>query len=128
MDTYLHLVYLFYICIIANFLIFLNFLISQLSAKMLLLLLVSLIAASCAHPQSNYADQANNIAYIGEGLPPEATLGGKVTQLDDLSPEIKLNKTRADLNCAAGSMQVRRRVIFFFIYVVVNIIFLLCLR
>ncbi|CAG9773007.1 unnamed protein product [Ceutorhynchus assimilis] len=59
-----------------------------------------------AFPQSNYADLANNIAYIGEGLPPEATLGGKITQLDDLSPEISLNKTRADLNCAAGSMQI----------------------
>ncbi|XP_050293740.1 uncharacterized protein LOC126734248 [Anthonomus grandis grandis] len=69
-------------------------------------LLLSCLALSYALPQSNYADQANNIGYIGEGLPPEATLGGKVTQLDDLSPEIKLNKTKADLNCAAGSMQI----------------------
>ncbi|XP_030759070.1 uncharacterized protein LOC115884588 [Sitophilus oryzae] len=57
-------------------------------------------------PQSNYANQANNIEYIGEGLPPDATLGGKLTHLDDLSPDINLNKTQADLNCAAGSMQI----------------------
>lgn len=71
-----------------------------------LVLLVAFSAASYSLPQSNYADQANNVAYIGEGLPPEAVLGGKITQLDDLSPEINLNKTKADLNCAAGSMQV----------------------
>lgn len=73
---------------------------------MTVLWLALLPVLSCAFPQSNYADQANNIAYIGEGLPPEAVLGGKVTQLDDLSPLINLNKTKADLNCAAGSMQV----------------------
>ncbi|KAJ8947239.1 hypothetical protein NQ318_012005 [Aromia moschata] len=59
--------------------------------------------ASC---QSNYADQANNIEYQGEGLPDSTVLDGKVTQLDDLSPEIFLNRTRASLNCAAGSMQI----------------------
>ncbi|XP_019769473.2 uncharacterized protein LOC109543961 isoform X1 [Dendroctonus ponderosae] len=71
-----------------------------------LVLLIASLAASYGLPQSNYADQANNVAYIGEGLPPEAVLGGKITQLDDLSPEINLNKTKADLNCAAGSMQI----------------------
>lgn len=57
-------------------------------------------------PQSNYADQANNVEYIGEGLPQFSTLDGKVTKLDDLSPIIFLNRTRAALNCAAGSMQI----------------------
>lgn len=57
--------------------------------------------------QSNYADQANSIGYQGEGLPPEATLDGKVTKLDDLSPVIFLNRTKAALNCAAGSMLVK---------------------
>lgn len=56
--------------------------------------------------QSNYANQANNIEYQGEGLPEQATLDGKVTKLDDLSPVIFLNRTKAVLNCAAGSMQV----------------------
>ncbi|KAF5280635.1 hypothetical protein FQA39_LY05283 [Lamprigera yunnana] len=56
--------------------------------------------------QSNYADQANNIEYVGEGLPQFSTLDGKVTKLDDLSPVIFLNRTKAALNCAAGSMQI----------------------
>ncbi|XP_052869786.1 uncharacterized protein LOC128275354 [Anopheles cruzii] len=56
--------------------------------------------------QSNYASQANSIEYQGEGLPEEATLDGKVTKLDDLSPIIFLNRTKAALNCAAGFMQV----------------------
>lgn len=30
----------------------------------------------------------------------------KVTKLDDLSPIIFLNRTKAALNCAAGSMQI----------------------
>lgn len=63
--------------------------------------LVTLIAA-----QSNYADQANNIEYQGDGLPEQATLDGKVTKLDDLSPVIFLNRTKAALNCAEGSMQI----------------------
>lgn len=67
-------------------------------------LLISI--ASCVLGQSNYASHANNIEYIG-GLPEEATLDGKVTKLDDLSPIIFLNRTKAALNCAAGSMQVR---------------------
>lgn len=59
-----------------------------------------------AASQSNYANQANNIEYQGEGLPEQATLNGTVTKLDDLSPIIFLNRTKAALNCAAGSMQV----------------------
>ncbi|XP_018334669.1 uncharacterized protein LOC108743583 [Agrilus planipennis] len=69
-------------------------------------LLVSICGYVSSFPQSNYADQANNVEYIGKGLPEQATLDGKVTQLDDLSPIITLNRTKAALNCAAGSMQV----------------------
>ncbi|GAB0088730.1 uncharacterized protein DMENIID0001_031940 [Sergentomyia squamirostris] len=69
-----------------------------------------LIGVSCSWittlAQSNYASQANNVEYQGEGLPEEATLDGKVTKLDDLSPIIFLNRTKAALNCGAGSMQV----------------------
>nr|CAI5825057.1 unnamed protein product [Callosobruchus analis] len=68
------------------------------------------LAVAClsayASGQSNYGSQANNVEYIGEGLPPQTVLDGKVTQLDDLSPVIFLNRTKAALNCAAGSMQV----------------------
>lgn len=35
-----------------------------------------------------------------------AILSFQVTKLDDLSPIIFLNRTKAALNCAAGSMQV----------------------
>ncbi|XP_026728779.1 uncharacterized protein LOC113494578 isoform X1 [Trichoplusia ni] len=62
------------------------------------------LAAACA--QSNYGSQANNIEYQGEGLPEQTVLDGKVTKLDDLSPVIFLNRTKAALNCAAGSMQI----------------------
>ncbi|XP_055695417.1 uncharacterized protein LOC129797124 [Lutzomyia longipalpis] len=69
-----------------------------------------LLGVSCSWittlAQSNYASHANNVEYQGEGLPEEATLDGKVTKLDDLSPIIFLNRTKAALNCGAGSMQV----------------------
>ncbi|KAJ6635722.1 hypothetical protein Bhyg_14308 [Pseudolycoriella hygida] len=58
--------------------------------------------------QSNYASHANNIGYQG-GLPEEATLDGKVTKLDDISPIIFLNRTKAALNCAAGSMEIEMK-------------------
>lgn len=67
--------------------------------------LIFLWVCKLAASQSNYADQANNVEYIG-GLPEQATLDGKVTKLDDLSPVIFLNRTKAALNCAAGSMQI----------------------
>lgn len=70
------------------------------------LVFISLISYDGILSQSNYANQANNIEYQGEGLPEQATLDGKVTKLDDLSPVIFLNRTKAVLNCAAGSMQV----------------------
>ncbi|XP_063236042.1 uncharacterized protein LOC134538550 [Bacillus rossius redtenbacheri] len=73
-------------------------------------LLLALLAGCCltARAQSNYADQGNDVAFgpPEEGLPPSAVLDGKVTKLDDLSPVIFLNRTKAALNCAAGSMQV----------------------
>jgi hypothetical protein len=64
------------------------------------------VALPDALSQSNYASQANDVAYTGEGLPDSATLDGKVTKLDDLSSVIFLNRTKATLNCGAGSMQV----------------------
>ena len=74
-------------------------------------LVVATAALLCLAPpdavgQSNYASQANDVAYIGEGLPDSATLDGKVTKLDDLSSVIFLNRTKGTLNCGAGSMQV----------------------
>ncbi|XP_063906303.1 uncharacterized protein Pot [Zophobas morio] len=71
-----------------------------------LVLFYALFLFQSAASQSNYADQANNIEYQGKGLPDQATLDGKVTKLDDLSPVIFLNRTKAALNCAAGSMQI----------------------
>ncbi|XP_023160303.2 uncharacterized protein LOC111592369 isoform X2 [Drosophila hydei] len=56
--------------------------------------------------QSNYVQHGDSGNYSTNGLPEEATLDGKVTKLDDISPLIFLNRTKAALNCAAGSMQV----------------------
>ncbi|XP_069702408.1 uncharacterized protein pot isoform X2 [Periplaneta americana] len=64
------------------------------------------VAQPGAWAQSNYASHANDVAYIGDGLPDSATLDGKVTKLDDLSSVIFLNRTKGTLNCGAGSMQV----------------------
>ncbi|XP_034947954.1 uncharacterized protein pot [Chelonus insularis] len=58
-----------------------------------------------AWTQSNYASQGNSIEYQ-PGLPPSTVLDGKVTKLDELSPIIFLNRTKAYLNCSQGSMQV----------------------
>ncbi|XP_011300260.1 uncharacterized protein pot [Fopius arisanus] len=55
--------------------------------------------------QSNYASQGNSIEYQ-PGLPPSTILDGKVTKLDELSPIIFLNRTKAYLNCSQGSMEV----------------------
>ncbi|KAH8408881.1 hypothetical protein KR009_002981 [Drosophila setifemur] len=56
--------------------------------------------------QSNYVQHGDSGNYTSNGLPEEATLDGKVTKLDDISPLIFLNRTKAALNCAAGSMKV----------------------
>lgn len=58
-----------------------------------------------AWTQSNYASQGNSIEYQ-PGLPQSTVLDGKVTKLDELSPVIFLNRTKAYLNCGQGSMQV----------------------
>merc|ERR1719410_135293 len=64
--------------------------------------------------QSNYDKQAISISYNksagGEdsnGFPIRATLNGTVTELNEISSTILLNKTRADLNCSAGFMSVK---------------------
>jgi len=64
---------------------------------------------------SNYDKQAISIEYeplndthtSDEGLPLYGTLNGTVTELDQISSSISLNKTKAQLNCAAGYMDVK---------------------
>uniref|UniRef100_A0A1A9VUN3 Uncharacterized protein n=1 Tax=Glossina austeni TaxID=7395 RepID=A0A1A9VUN3_GLOAU len=73
--------------------------------------LIMLVVVSSKHSnqvsaQSNYVQHGDSGNYTTNGLPEEATLDGKVTKLDDISPLIFLNRTKAALNCAAGSMQV----------------------
>lgn len=68
----------------------------------LTLLVITTTVVNC---QSNYGLQTVDGEY-GEGLPPTAVLAGKVTELDTLNPEIKLNRTMAVLNCAAGFMHI----------------------
>ncbi|XP_049885246.1 uncharacterized protein LOC126380076 isoform X2 [Pectinophora gossypiella] len=75
---------------------------------MALIWVVVACALGAAQAQSNYGSQANNIEYQG-GLPEQTVLDGKVTKLDDLSPVIFLNRTKAALNCAAGSMQIEMK-------------------
>ncbi|CAK1548082.1 unnamed protein product [Leptosia nina] len=79
---------------------------SKLQSKMALLWCGVAILLVGVQAQSNYGSQANNVEYQGDGLPEQTVLDGKVTKLDDLSPVIFLNRTRAALNCAAGSMQI----------------------
>ncbi|XP_058820966.1 uncharacterized protein LOC131683153 isoform X2 [Topomyia yanbarensis] len=78
----------------------------MLNYPMLVIIIIIICCVSAIESQSNYDSHANYIEYHGQGLPEEATLDGKVTKLDDLSPIIYLNRTKAALNCAAGSMQV----------------------
>lgn len=80
--------------------------ISDTMSQLMLGLLMIIFITHEITAQSNYASLANSIEYQGDGLPEEATLDGKVTKLDDLSPIIFLNRTKAALNCAAGSMNV----------------------
>lgn len=68
-------------------------------------MLLLLAAIPIALSQSNYASQGNSIEYQ-PGLPPSTVLDGKVTKLDDISPIIFLNRTKAYLNCGQGSMEV----------------------
>ncbi|ALC49612.1 pot [Drosophila busckii] len=73
---------------------------------MLLSLLLLFLCSGKSAAQSNYVQHGDSGNYTTNGLPEEATLDGKVTKLDDISPLIFLNRTKAALNCAAGSMQV----------------------
>lgn len=72
------------------------------------LLFTALVAVAVA--QSNYDQVENSIEFPSpdRGLPESTVLDGKVTKLDELSPVIFLNRTKAALNCAAGFMQVRK--------------------
>ncbi|XP_050443659.1 uncharacterized protein LOC126847462 isoform X2 [Adelges cooleyi] len=75
-------------------------------AKVSLWLLSAVVAAVVA--QSNYDQIENSIEFPNpdRGLPESTVLDGKVTKLDELSPVIFLNRTKAALNCAAGYMQI----------------------
>lgn len=42
------------------------------------LMLIAALIVDSAVGQSNYASHANNVDYLGKGLPEEATLDGKV--------------------------------------------------
>ncbi|CAG7723079.1 unnamed protein product [Allacma fusca] len=78
-------------------------------ARHLVLFLVVVILGSCA-AQSNYELQGLDQLYPeNREYPPKATLDGKVTELDTLLPQISLNRTKAVLNCEAGSMHVELR-------------------
>lgn len=67
--------------------------------QMKLLLVCTAICISSVHSQSNYATHGNNVGYLGEGLPEEATLDGKVIILKIyLFKKIILIMT----NCALG--------------------------
>ena len=73
--------------------------------------LVVVVAASSVLPsvsgQSNYDIQAISKSYEHDGLPPNTTLDGTVTELDTISASILLNKTKADLGCSSGFMNVK---------------------
>lgn len=75
-----------------------------------LMLLYCALAPSATVAQSNYDQVENSIEFPSpdKGLPESTVLDGKVTKLDELSPVIFLNRTKAALNCAAGFMQVSR--------------------
>lgn len=45
------------------------------------LILIAVTLAQSAVGQSNYASHANNVDYLGKGLPEEATLDGKVSKM-----------------------------------------------
>ena len=53
---------------------------------------------------SNYVKQAISTNFSEhEGLPTQGVLNGTVTELDDISHRIVLNKTDAALNCSSGN-------------------------
>ena len=75
--------------------------------------LAAYLMVGVSNGQSNYDKQAISISYEkpegddGTGLPQYGTLNGTVTELNDISSTILLNKTKADLNCSAGFMSIK---------------------
>ena len=62
------------------------------------------IAAPALGDTSNYVKQAISTNFSEhEGLPTQGVLNGTVTELDDISHRIVLNKTDAALNCSSGN-------------------------
>lgn len=49
------------------------------SAALQTLTIIAVLLIQNAIGQSNYASHANNVEYLGKGLPEEATLDGKVS-------------------------------------------------
>ena len=68
-------------------------------------ILVAFFATTSAN--NNYGQQAKSISYEKKELPAFGTLNGTVTELDLISSEIKLNRTKAFLNCSAGFMNIK---------------------
>ena len=62
------------------------------------------VAAPALGDTSNYVKQAISTNFSEhEGLPTQGVLNGTVTELDDISHRIVLNKTDAALNCSSGN-------------------------
>jgi len=69
--------------------------------------LLALVGVANSSPQSNYNLQNLNVEFEeGQGLPALGILNGTVTELDNISESIKLNRTDATLNCAGGHMKI----------------------
>ena len=63
------------------------------------------VAAPALGDTSNYVKQAISTNFSEhEGLPTQGVLNGTVTELDDISHRIVLNKTDAVLNCSSGNL------------------------
>ena len=66
--------------------------------------LLAAVAAPVLGDTSNYVKQAISTNFSEhEGLPTQGVLNGTVTELDDISHRIVLNKTDAALNCSSGN-------------------------
>lgn len=60
--------------------------------------------------QSNYASHANNVDYLGKGLPEEATLDGKVSKKKNYGISTKKKKRRRQviITASIAAISIRR--------------------
>ena len=66
------------------------------------------VAAADNTNLTNYANQARTFEYNQfPGLPTHGMLNGTATELDTLPSIITLNRTKAELSCAAGYMHIK---------------------